>query len=249
MPLRRSKGSARPLILAVLQTRMNAPGLPGKALMPLVRAPLIARQIERMARSVRIDAIVVVTTTAADDDAIEAAVRREAIPVHRGPANDELARLIGALDAHPADHVLRLDADSPLVDPQVLDATIDLHLSEKADHTTNRAPGAAWPAGQGAEVITADGLRRIAAEGAALRLRGTGVTDSRLPDGWSSRALLREPDQGDVRWAVDGPADYAFVAAVYDALYPSNRAFTSADVRALLAEREDLATFGGVRRL
>jgi spore coat polysaccharide biosynthesis protein SpsF (cytidylyltransferase family) len=237
------------MILAVLQARMNAPGLPGKALMPLVRAPLIARQIERMARAGRIDAIVVVTTTASEDDAIEAAVRREAIPVHRGPANDELARLIGTLDAHPADHVLRLDADSPLVDPEVLDATIDLHLSEKADHTTNRSPGAAFPAGQGAEVITADGLRRIAAEGTALRLRGADASEARLPDRWSSRALLREPDQVEVRWAVDGPADYAFVATVYDALYPANRAFTSDDVRALLTARDDLATFGGVRRL
>ena len=53
----------------------------------------------------------------------------------------------------------------------------------------------------------------------------------------------------EVRWAVEGPADYAFVAAVYDALYPNNRAFTSADVRALLAQRPDLATFGGARRL
>jgi len=237
------------MILAVLQARMNAPGLPGKALMPLVRAPLIARQIERMARARRIDTIVVVTTTASPDDAIEAAARREAIPVHRGPPQDELARLIGALDAHPADHVLRLDADSPLVDPDVLDATLDLHLSEKADHTTNRSPGAAWPAGQGTEVITADGLRRIAAEGAALRLRGAGAAEARLPDRWASRALLCQPDQGEVRWAVEGPADYAFVAAVYDALYPSNRAFTSADVRALLAARDDLATFGGVRRL
>jgi spore coat polysaccharide biosynthesis protein SpsF (cytidylyltransferase family) len=52
-----------------------------------------------------------------------------------------------------------------------------------------------------------------------------------------------------VRWAVESPADYAFVAAVYDALYPADRAFTSADVRALLEQRPDLATFGGVRRL
>jgi spore coat polysaccharide biosynthesis protein SpsF (cytidylyltransferase family) len=242
------------LILTVLQARMNAPGLPGKALMPLVRAPLIVRQIERMARARRIDKIVVVTTTASEDDAIEATARREAIPVHRGPANDELARLIGALDAHPVDHVLRLEADSPLVDPEVLDATLDLHLTEKADHTTNRSPGAAWPAGQGAEVITAQGLRQLAAQSMALRLKASGAPDAPAPSSppparWSSRALLCEPDQGEVCWAVEGPADYAFVAAVYDALYPANRAFTSAHVRRLLAERDDLATFGGVRRL
>jgi spore coat polysaccharide biosynthesis protein SpsF (cytidylyltransferase family) len=222
--------------------------LPGRPSMPLARAPLIVRQIERLARARRVDQIVVSTTTDPADDALEAVVRREAIAVHRGPPQDELARLAGALEAHPADHVVRMGDDSPLLDPNLVDATLDLHLAERADHTTNRAPGAAYPAGQGVEVITAEGLRRLAAESAALRLSGQAAAPP-APARWSSLALLAQPDQGEVRWAVEGPADYAFVAAVYDALYPANRAFTSADVRALLASREDLATFGGARRL
>lgn len=224
---------------------MGSERLPGRPSMPLARAPLVVRQIERMARARRVDRIVVSTTTDDIDDTLEAVVRREAIAVHRGPPQDELARLAGTLAAHPADHVVRVGDDSPLIDPELIDATIDLHLSEQADHTTNRSPGAAYPAGQGVEVITADGLRRLAAESAALRLG----TAPEAPVRWSSLALLAQPDQGEVRWAVDGPADYAFVAAVYDALYPLDRAFTSADIRKLLAERDDLATFGGVRRL
>lgn len=237
------------MILAVLQARMGSERLPGRPSMPLARAPLVVRQIERMARARRIDRIVVSTTTDPADDALEAVIRREAIAVHRGPPQDELARLAGALAAHPADHVVRVGDDSPLIDPDLIDATIDLHLSEHADHTTNRSPGAAYPAGQGVEVITADGLRRLATEGGAPRLGAGDAQTAQSPARWSSLALLAQPDQGEVRWAVEGPADYAFVAAVYDALYPNNRAFTSADVRQLLAGREDLATFGGVRRL
>jgi spore coat polysaccharide biosynthesis protein SpsF (cytidylyltransferase family) len=238
------------LILTVIQARMGFERLPGRASMPLARAPLIVRQIERVARARRVDRIVVSTTTDPADDVLDAVVRREAIAVHRGPPQDELARLAGVLAAHPADHVVRIGDDSPLIDPDLIDATIALHLSENADHTTNRSPGAAYPAGQGVEVITADGLRRLAAENGAPRLGEDGAPTAPLPPArWSSLALLAQPDQGDVRWAVEGPADYAFVAAVYDALYPNNRAFTSDDVRRLLAEREDLATFGGVRRL
>ncbi|GGL32661.1 cytidylyltransferase domain-containing protein [Caulobacter rhizosphaerae] len=237
------------MILAVLQARMGSERLPGRPSMPLARAPLVVRQIERMARARRVDRIVVSTTTDPADDALEAVVRREAIAVHRGPPQDELARLAGALEAHPADHVVRIGDDSPLVDPDLIDATIDLHLSEQADHTTNRSPGAAFPAGQGVEVITADGLRRLAADSAALRLRAGDARETPPPVRWSSLALLAQPDQGEVRWAVEGPADYAFVAAVYDVLYPANRAFTSADVRRLLEQRPDLASFGGVRRL
>lgn len=229
---------------------MGSERLPGRPSMPLARAPLIVRQIERMARSRRVDRLVVSTTTDPADDVLEAVVRREAILVHRGPPQDELARLAGALEAYPADHVARVGDDSPLIDPDLIDATLDLHLAEHADHTTNRSPGAAYPAGQGVEVITADGLRRLAAESAALRLRtGEGPEVPPAPVRWSSLALLAQPDQGDVRWSVESPVDYAFVAAVYDALYPVDRMFTSADVRRLLEERPDLATFGGVRRL
>ncbi len=229
---------------------MGSERLPGRPSMPLARAPLVVRQIERMARARRLDRIVVSTTTDPADDALEAVVRREAIAVHRGPPQDELARLAGALDAHPADHVVRISDDSPLIDPDLIDATIALHLAEGADHTTNRSPGAAFPAGQGVEVITAEGLRRLAAESVALRLRaGDGPEAPPPPVRWSSLALLAQPDQGEVRWAVESPADYAFVAAVYDVLYPADRAFTSADVRALLKQRPDLATFGGARRL
>ena len=221
--------------------------LPGRPLMPLVRAPMIARQIERVAPARRVDRIVVVTSTGPDDDALEAAVRREAVAVHRGPPNDPLGQLVGALTLHPADHLVLLTGDSPLADPEAIDAAIALHLETAADHTTNRAPGAAYPQGQGVEVITAAGLRRMAAEGGATLLPGVGEAGS--PDRWASSALLAEPNLGEVRWVVDGPADYAFVAAVYDALYPANRAFTSDDVRRLLAQRPDLATFGGARRL
>ncbi|MBC7670488.1 MAG: flagellin modification protein FlmC [Gemmatimonadaceae bacterium] len=235
------------MILAILQAPMGSATLPGGVLMPLARAPMIARQIERAARARRIDTLVVVTTLSAEDDAIETAVRREATLVHRGPANDQLARLAGALSAYPADHVVLLEDGAPLIDPEIIDAAIDLHLTSHADHTSNRSPGAAYPVGQGVEVITAAGLRRMAGEGATALPRASEAPPT--PDRWSSMALLAEPDQGAVRWAVEGPADYAFVAAVYDALYPSNRAFTSADVRAFLASREDLATFGGARRL
>ena len=61
-------------------------------------------------------------------------------------------------------------------------------------------------------------------------------------------ATSREPSD-DIRWIVDTPDDYAFAAAVYDGLYSGNPAFSSADVRAFVATRPDLANFGGHRRI
>jgi spore coat polysaccharide biosynthesis protein SpsF len=47
---------------------------------------------------------------------------------------------------------------------------------------------------------------------------------------------------------VEQPDDYAFAAAIYDALYSVKPAFTHDDIRALLASRPDLRTYGGARR-
>ena len=111
------------MILAILQARMSSSRLPGKVLMPLAGAPMMVRQIERIARSRRIDRIVVATSANPGDDVIEKTARREGIDVHRGPLDDVLARFLGAVAAYPAETVVRLTADCPFADPDVIEHT------------------------------------------------------------------------------------------------------------------------------
>ena len=59
------------MILAIIQARMSSTRLPGKVLMPLFGAPMIARQIERVSRSRRIDRLVVATSLDPSDDPLE----------------------------------------------------------------------------------------------------------------------------------------------------------------------------------
>lgn len=237
------------MILAVLQARMSSTRLPGKVLMPLAGAPMIVRQIERTLRSRRIDRLVVATSANPSDDVLERTVRREGIEVYRGPLDNVLERFVGALDAYPADHVVRLTADCPLVDPSVLDETIEAHLETGADYATNTPPRPMFPKGLDVEVMTAGALRRAAAEATSDEEREhvTWGIHTR-PDAWRIAYHSQPVDEGDVRWTVDRPDDYAFVAAVYDALYPKDRAFTSDAVRAFVRSRPDLIAFGGDRR-
>jgi spore coat polysaccharide biosynthesis protein SpsF len=71
----------------------------------------------------------------------------------------------------------------------------------------------------------------------------------RRPDLYRQVFVSQAAEEGDVRWTVDYPHDYAFVSAVYDALYAAHPAFTSDDVRALVRSRPDLANHGGERRV
>jgi spore coat polysaccharide biosynthesis protein SpsF len=237
--------------LAILQARMSSSRLPGKVLKPLAGQPLVLRQVERLARARNIEQLVVATSVEPSDDPLAEALQGAGIAVHRGPLDDVLARFIGALDAHPARDVVRLTADCPLIDPQVVDATIALHRDSGADYTSNTPETFSYPKGLDVEVVTAEALRAVAREETAREAREhvTWAIWNR-PDRWRI-AWLKSPnaDDGDIRWTVDTPDDYAFATAVYDALYANNPTFTSADVKALAAGRPDLADFGGHRRI
>jgi len=239
------------MILAVLQARMSSSRLPGKVLAPLVGAPMILRQIERVGRARLIDRLVVATSETPGDDHLAAVVAGAGVPVHRGPLRDVLARFIGALDTFgPAEHVVRLTGDCPLADPAVIDATIERVTSAGADYGSNTPPRRTFPKGLDVEVMTAGALCAAAAR-AAIPEEYEHVTWAmhRHPELYRQAYLSQDADEGDVRWTVDFPHDLAFVRAVYDALYPANPAFTSQDVRDLIRARPHLANFGGERRL
>jgi spore coat polysaccharide biosynthesis protein SpsF len=238
------------LILAILQARMSSTRLPGKVMLPLAGQPMILRQVERVRRARRLDALTVATSTDASDDPLAEALRLAGVEVYRGPLDDVLARFVGALDARPADHVVRLTGDCPLIDPQVIDATIELHLAAGADYTQNRLLTKGYPKGQDVEVITAEALRRAAAQAATPEEREHvtwGVWNN--PDRWRIARLEPPIDEGEVRWTVDRPDDYEFVQAVYAALYPTDAAFGSDAIRAWVRAHPEWANWGGERRV
>lgn len=230
---------------------MSSTRLPGKVLKPLAGKPMILRQIERLQRARRIDRLVVATSTQASDDPLADALQAAGVAVFRGPLDDVLGRFVGALDAFPAEHVVRLTADCPLADPDAVDATIALHLQSGADYASNTPESFAYPKGLDVEVITAAVLRRAAAEAATPEEHehvtwGVWTRPDRYRLAWLKSAAAED---GEIRWTVDTPDDYAFASAVYDALYPADPAFSSEAIRRFLSARPDLAGYGGARRL
>lgn len=238
-----------PVILAILQARLSSTRLPGKVLLPLAGAPMILRQVERVRRSHRLDALVVATSDEAGDDRLAGVLSQAGVDVHRGPLDDVLARFIGALEARPAAHVVRLTGDCPLTDPDVIDATIAHHLAAGADYTNNRYDPHGWPKGQDVEVVRTSSLRQAATQPTALGREHVTWDVRNRPDLYRLARLDPPVDEGEVRWTVDTADDYAFVEAVFDGLYPANPTFSSDDVRDFVRQRPDLAMLGGERRI
>jgi spore coat polysaccharide biosynthesis protein SpsF len=238
------------MILAVLQARMSSTRLPGKVMADVVGAPMILRQIERLRRSRRLDGVLVATSTDPSDDGLAAMLALHDAPVHRGPLDDVLARFEGALAVRSAEVLVRLTADCPLADPEVIDATIALLAAHGLDYAANTPAHRTYPKGLDVEVMRADALLRAARE-AKDPYEREHVTPYlyRHPELFAQDFISQAADEGELRWTVDRPDDLEFVRAVYGALYPERPDFTSADVRAFVRARPDLHRFGGDRRI
>ena len=230
---------------------MSSSRLPGKVMADLVGAPMILRQIERLRRAKGLDQIVVATSTHASDDVLAACLIDEGLDVFRGPLDDVLARFAGAIDAFGNGHetVVRLTADCPLADPDVIDQTLALHRGSGADYTSNTPERRSYPKGLDTEVMRGSVLRQAAAEATDPYDREH-VTPFlyRHPERFKIAGLEQHASEGEVRWTVDRPDDLEFVRAVYEALYPSKADFTSNNIRVFVQSRPDLWALGGDRR-
>ena len=223
--------------IAIVQARMTSSRMPGKVLAPLAGAPMILRQLERIARATTLDGIVVATSTDPSDDELAEIVKAAGYRVARGDLNDVLARFITAMDETNPDTVVRLTADCPLTSPAVIDKVVTAFHESDADYVSNTMQPT-YPDGLDVEVVKADVLRTVAQEATDPPEREhvtLGVY--RRHDRFRVENVANDVDLSHLRWTVDTPEDYAFASAVYDALFPANPDFEFEDVLALLAER------------
>jgi len=225
--------------IAILQARMSSTRMPGKVLAPLAGEPMLVRQLERILRASTLDGVVVATSLDPSDDPIVEALANAAmligeVPVVRGSLSDVLDRFVTAMDAYPSDVVVRLTADCPLASPAVIDRVVSAFRSGDVDYASNTM-SPTYPDGLDVEVVRASVLREVAAIATDSHEREhvtLGVY--RRHDRFRVENVAGASDLSDLRWTVDTPEDYAFVADIYRDLYPAKPDFDLDDVLAWL---------------
>ena len=199
--------------LIVIQARTGSTRLPGKVLADLDGRPLLGFQLARLGRVA--DARVVVATTDLDrDDAVADLCAELGVACVRGPEDDVVTRFALAVDAHPADEVIRLTADCPLTDPALVAAVRNLRRLTDADYAGN-TPIRTFPDGLDVEVMTAATFATIHRE-AVDPLDREHVTRFVLqrPDRFRIANLRAPVALADERWTVDTPEDLARVREI-----------------------------------
>jgi spore coat polysaccharide biosynthesis protein SpsF len=215
-------------VAALIQARMASSRLPGKVLKELNGRPILSWVVERARRSVSLDQVVVATTVDSSDDPIAVYCSQHQIPVFRGSHHDVLDRYYQAAQAFSVDVVVRLTADCPLIDPELIDKTVQEFEVGNYDYVTNRLPapwGRSFPIGLDVEVFSFQALENVwsAAAKAHHREHVTPYFYEDIPSetlrfspglidgsreyvskrGYRVKLLHHEKDLGELRWTVD----------------------------------------------
>ena len=232
-------------IVTIIQARTGSTRLPNKVLRPLAGKPLLARMVERVTAAELVGRVVVATTREEADDPLVDLCRNEGITCYRGDTNDLLDRHYQVGMLYEAATAIKIPSDCPLIDPRIIDRVIAHYLANPGDYdfVSNLHP-ATYPDGNDVEIMSMPAL-----ETAWREARRPLEREHTTPFLWEN------PDQfriGNVtwetgldysmshRWTIDYEADYQFIAAVYDALYSSDRHFTLEDILAFLAAHPEV---------
>lgn len=139
---------------------MSSRRFPGKVLAPFRGTPLVAHVVAAARAVGGIRRVVVATSTERSDDPLAAFLDAEGIPVFRGPLDDVFARFRAYVEGSDCDWILRVSADSPLLDSTVLRRLLDHPDQERSDLVTTTYPRT-FPRGQNGELIRASTLLSI----------------------------------------------------------------------------------------
>jgi spore coat polysaccharide biosynthesis protein SpsF (cytidylyltransferase family) len=146
--------------LAIIQARTGSTRLPGKVLMPLGERSVLERVIRRCQQSRQLAGAMVATSDLRGDDAVVRLAHDLGVSVFRGSESDVLDRYVGAATHAGADVVVRITADCPLIDPEVIDRVLARFAAERLDYCW--AEG--YPNGLGdVEAVRSEALARAAA--------------------------------------------------------------------------------------
>jgi len=207
--------------VAIIQARMGSTRLPGKVLLDLAGRPLIAWSVDRLRRAQTIDQVVVATTTRPADNAIESVCALHGWPCFRGSEDDVLDRYYQAALAHHADTVVRVTADCPLVEPEIVDRVLETLLDSRLalDYASNVLPPRTFPRGLDVEVMRFAALERAWTEdrNPACREHVTPYL-YRHPELFRLQGIFHTPDLSHHRWTVDTLEDLALIRTICDYL-------------------------------
>lgn len=141
-------------VVAIIQARVGSSRLPGKVLAKIGNRSLLEIIIIRLLNCKCIDEIMVATTTEMRDNTICEIASKMNVNVYRGSEDDVLSRFyFAACDKH-ADIIIRLTADNPMFDEEMLCKMVAYYRNNDLTYASTKNA----PIGTGIELFSFSAL-------------------------------------------------------------------------------------------
>ncbi len=232
-------------VSAIIQARMTSTRLPGKVLMTLKRKPMLLHIVERLNHAKLIDQVILALPDTKPNDVLEKFAAKNRINYHRGSEENVLARFYSAAKENNSEVIVRITADNPLIDPEIVDAVVKSHLASKADYsrTHHGKEGRLLPLGLGVEVFNFASLEKAHNE-APEPWHKEHVTPYfyENPDIFKINNVatpmnLKNPE---LRLTVDTEEDFELMNKIYERLYRKGEIFRAKEVMDFIERRPEL---------
>lgn len=208
------------MVIAIIQARMGSTRLPGKVLMEVNGKPLLAYQLDRALKSKKLDKVIVATSTLEKDDSIEKFCTDYNIDCFRGSENDVMSRYYECAKRYNPDAVVRMTADCPLIDPEIIDVVVQKYEDDNVEYCANTVPPetSKFPDGSDIEVFSMKALEKSNKSVQDEHRREHVTFQFWQDDNYSSSQYMQEKDWSKYRITVDYPEDFEVVEFILNEL-------------------------------
>ena len=202
--------------LAIVQARLSSQRLPRKVLEYFSGNTLIGHIIDRLTFVKGLDGLIVAIGDHWDNkDLIEYCLTKK-IKFYIGSEEDVLSRFYHASLLYKSEYIVRITADDPLKDPEIIDKAILYTLSNNGIDYVSNTLIATYPEGLDIEIFKTSALAK-AYNHAVLEIERQHVTPFiwKNPQIFSLYNFQNETDLSNLRWTVDYQDDLEFIKKIY----------------------------------
>ena len=225
--------------IIIIQARMNSTRLPGKVVKCVLNKPLLEYLIERLRRVTLADNFVIATTDNKSAIPIVELCKKHNVLYFQGDEDDVLSRYYYAAMAFNAETIIRITSDCPVIDPQIIDNTIQFYFDcAKADYVANwlynkelNKVKHSYPLGMSVEVFSINALYKAFISAKTKQEREHVTPYIYLnPELFNIFNYVKDNVFKKYRFTVDTFEDFELIKKIIETLYPSNPEFDLQDI-------------------
>ena len=225
-------------VAIVIQARFNSKRLPGKVLKKIDGQEVLSILINRLKNYSFFHSLILATTENRADDQVANLGRKHRIAIFRGSENDVLKRFVDAVKNENSNLIVRLTADCPFLDPEIIIKAIKKLKEEKLDYVSNCFPPS-FPDGMDIEVFTKDSLLLAHNLATSQEDREHVTKWIRENKQFKTGVLINEDNLSNIRLTIDYPEDI-LVAEKIAINFKENMNFKWSDLSSFINLNRDI---------